>query len=71
VITKVNAQYSTYDEGFGETTMCVDPGSSGGPVYKTHAGFGMIVGSKANNNCDSFYQSMDGALVESRTELIP
>jgi hypothetical protein len=57
--------------GLASTTMCVQGGDSGGPVYAQHRGYGIVSGYMVNASpCHSWYYGLGGAQVNTNTTIL-
>lgn len=50
-------------------SLCVVPGSSGGPIYKSGIAFGITVAQNTTTSCLGYYQDVELALIGSNTRV--
>lgn len=67
-VTKLNTS-DGHTDGLGETNICGRTGASGGPLYKNHMGYGLIVYGDTTT-CDTQYQGLAEAEAGSNVGLL-
>jgi hypothetical protein len=68
VVTRIGVSNAGVSN-MAESTLCATHGSSGGPVYKNHTGYGLI-SSEGDSDCDIYYQGLLGAASGSHVGLL-